>query len=68
MVCAQAPKHRAYEFSKGREHQGEVAGKRLLQFQGSLVRINKILRFLEKKKKIFVSQEQFLSVHFLVLL
>lgn len=51
VVCAQAPKHRAYEFSKGREHQGEVAGKRLLQFQGSLVRINKILRFLEKKKK-----------------
>lgn len=68
VVCAQALKHRVYAFSKGRERQGEVAGERLLQFQGSVVRINKILRFLEKKKKIFVSQEQFLSVHFLVLL
>lgn len=51
VVCAQALKHRVYAFSKGRERQGEVAGERLLQFQGSVVRINKILRFLEKKKK-----------------
>ena len=67
MICAQALKHRVHEFGKGRERPCEVARKRLLQFQGSLVRINKILWFLEKKK-ICVSQEQFLSVHFLVLL
>lgn len=66
VVCAQGLKHREHEFSKGRACQCEVARKRLLQFQGSLVRINKILWFLGKK--IFVSQEQFLSVHFLVLL
>ena len=51
MVCAQALKHRVYAFSKGRERQGEVAGERLLQFQGSLVRIIRFYGFWKRKKK-----------------